>query len=104
MADRRYPITSWLSFGGKLLAKFSNDYAAYLGRTPRFIPNPRLLREPEFYEVSVRVFKRYTLDATMFIWFYLLFHFIKKLQFSVKNPSQFYQIQANIFIWIPPHS
>ena len=63
-----------------LLAKFGDDYAAYMRRTPRFIPNPRLLREPEFYEVNVKVFKRHTLDATMFIWFYLLFHFIEKLQ------------------------
>ncbi|MEW6595052.1 MAG: isoprenylcysteine carboxylmethyltransferase family protein [Thermodesulfobacteriota bacterium] len=63
-----------------LLARFGAAYADYLRRVPRFIPNWRLLREPEVYQVNVRVYRRSLLEATMFIWLYLAFHFIERLQ------------------------
>jgi protein-S-isoprenylcysteine O-methyltransferase Ste14 len=63
-----------------LLARFGAAYADYLRRVPRFIPNWRLLREPVVYRVNVRVYRRSLLEATMFLWFYLAFHFIERLQ------------------------
>ena len=63
-----------------LLTKFGEVYADYLKRVPRFIPRLRLLKEPEFYQVNIQVYRRSLLDATMFIWLYIVFHFIERLQ------------------------
>ena len=63
-----------------LLIKFGEVYADYLKKVPRFIPRLRLLNEPEFYQVDIRVYRRSLLDATMFIWLYIVFHFIERLQ------------------------
>ncbi|MCG2738963.1 MAG: isoprenylcysteine carboxylmethyltransferase family protein [Syntrophaceae bacterium] len=63
-----------------LLTKFGERYADYLRRVPRFIPRLRLLQEPDSYLVNVRVYRKSLLDATMFIWLYIVFHFIERLQ------------------------
>lgn len=44
------------------------DFAAYLGRTPRWIPNLRLYREPAFILVSASKFRKGILDSAWFLW------------------------------------
>lgn len=72
-----------------LLARFGEVYAEYLKKVPRFITRMRLLKEPDFYQVNVRVFRRSLLDATMFIWLYIIFHFIEKLHYMGALPVLF---------------
>ncbi|OGQ99370.1 MAG: hypothetical protein A2505_04365 [Deltaproteobacteria bacterium RIFOXYD12_FULL_55_16] len=66
--------------GRYLLARFGEVCAEYQKKVPHFIPRLSLLKEPDFYQVNVRVYRRSLLDATMFIWLYILFHFIERLQ------------------------
>lgn len=72
-----------------LSAKFGEVYTDYLRRVPRFIPKPNLLKEPDFYLVNVRVYRRSLLDATMFIWLYIVFHLIERLQQMAVLPILF---------------
>lgn len=50
----------------RLLGIYGDEYRAYMAETPRFFPNFRLLREPEQYAVSARVFRREVYDALLF--------------------------------------
>ena len=50
----------------RLLSIYGDEYRAYMERVPRFIPNPRLLREPGQYVVNAAVFRREVCDAFCF--------------------------------------
>jgi formyltetrahydrofolate synthetase len=51
-----------------LAASFGEAYRAYVAKTPRFFPDPRLLKEPESYTVDVKKFRKSIGDALWFIW------------------------------------
>ena len=50
----------------RLLSIYGDEYRAYMERVPRFIPNPRLLREPGQYVVNAKIFRREVCDALCF--------------------------------------
>lgn len=52
----------------ELAARFGEQFQDYCRRTPRFWPDPRLLREPETYSVRPRQFRRTMFDALWFVW------------------------------------
>lgn len=60
-----YPITIKRE-EERLLSIYGDEYRAYMERVPRFIPHPRLLREPGQYVVNVKVFRREVCDALCF--------------------------------------
>ena len=51
-----------------LAASFGEAYRTYCAKTPRFFPDPRLLKEPESYTVDPKMFRRSIGDALWFIW------------------------------------
>ncbi len=51
----------------RLRAAFGQTFTEYCRRTPRFWPNPRLLREPETYVVKPRVIRTAARDALGFL-------------------------------------
>ena len=51
----------------KLLQRFGEPYEAYCARTPRFIPDWRILTQPTTYDVHPQAFMRSFMDATWFI-------------------------------------
>lgn len=50
----------------RLLSIYGDEYRAYMKKVPRFIPNPRLLREPGQYVVNAKIFRREVCDALCF--------------------------------------
>ncbi len=44
------------------------DYKEYADSVPYFWPNWRLLKEPDFYEVNTKVFRKHIFSALWFIW------------------------------------
>lgn len=52
----------------KLAAKHGADYAAYLARTPAFMPRFSLHTEPDTYEVRPAKFRKAMFDALWFVW------------------------------------
>jgi len=64
----------------KLTQVHDEEFIQYLKQTPRFIPNSLKIKQPETYEVHVRIFNNALSDA---IWFYIAFiaiDFCKLLQ------------------------
>lgn len=51
-----------------LAASFGDAFRAYCAKTPRFFPDPRLLKEPDSYTVDVKRFRKSIGDALWFIW------------------------------------
>jgi protein-S-isoprenylcysteine O-methyltransferase Ste14 len=52
----------------ELTRLFGEQFAAYCRTTPRFFPDPRLLREPASYVVDPRRFRRSMGDVLWFVW------------------------------------
>ncbi len=76
-----YPFTI-LAEEEKLTAKFGQDYVEYMKRTPRLLPKFSLYREPQFYNVTVKKLVRNFAEAMLFIWAFILMHFVELLQDS----------------------
>ncbi len=60
----------------KLAEIFGEEFREYCRRTPRWIPDLRLYREPETLTVSTRKVRRGILSATWFIWAFLLWNLL----------------------------
>lgn len=63
----------------KLLARHGDAYSEYSRTTPRFIPKPALLNEPEMYVVNIKKCHRAFLDAATLILSYGLVHILVEL-------------------------
>jgi protein-S-isoprenylcysteine O-methyltransferase Ste14 len=83
-----YPFTI-LAEERKMTNKFGDAYREYMKRTPRFIPNFSLYKEPELYEVKAASFVRNFVDGMWFIWIFMLLHFAEMLQDSGYLPVFF---------------
>lgn len=66
----------------KLTAKFGQGYIKYMERTPRILPKFSLYREPQSYNVTVKKLVRNFAEAMLFIWAFILMHFVEMLQDS----------------------
>jgi len=66
----------------KLTAKFGQDYVEYSKRTPRLLPRFSQYREPQSYNVTVTKLVRNFAEAMLFIWAFILMHFVEMLQDS----------------------
>lgn len=64
----------------RLLCIYGGEYRAYMASVPRFIPNLRLLREPEQYTVNAKVFRREVCDALLFAASVGLFEMIEQFE------------------------
>lgn len=85
-----YPILAFIFFlayfliqvrgeEARLASLHGERYLAYCRRTPRLIPNFRLLDEPREYVVRPAEFRRWLADAVWFIWGLGLVEFIDSL-------------------------
>jgi len=63
----------------RLSGLYGEEFAEYVRRTPRFIPNLSLFHEPETYPVNARHYRRAFIDASFFVWSYGLLQLIEKL-------------------------
>jgi len=66
----------------KLTAKFGQDYVEYMKRTPRLLPKFSLYKEPQSYNVTIKKLVRNFAEAMLFIWAFILMHFVEMLQDS----------------------
>ncbi len=66
----------------KLTAKFGQDYVEYSKRTPRLLPKFSLYKEPQSYNVTVTKLVRNFTESILFIWAFILMHFVEMLQDS----------------------
>jgi protein-S-isoprenylcysteine O-methyltransferase Ste14 len=73
-----YPLTM-TDEEQRLAARYGQEYADYLRRTPRFIPALSLFHESETYTVHGKTYRYAFLDAVWFIWIYALIQLIEKL-------------------------
>jgi protein-S-isoprenylcysteine O-methyltransferase Ste14 len=80
-----YPFTM-LAEEKKLTNKFGDAYREYMKKTPRFLPNFSLYKEPELYQVKAAGFVRNFADGMWFIWIFMLLHLIEILQDSGHLP------------------
>ena len=64
----------------RLLAKFGDAYAAYCRAVPRWFPNLSLFHEPAERVVRPRLLRRAYVNAMWFMWAFLLWEIIERLQ------------------------
>lgn len=63
-----------------LLGVFGQPYADYCASTPRWIPNPRLYREPSTVKITTCKLRHGMVDAMWFIWAYFLWQTLETLR------------------------
>lgn len=73
-----YPLTT-VDEEQQLMARYGQEYADYLRRTPRFIPDFSLFHERETYSVDTTTYRYAFMDAVWFVWVYALLQLIEKL-------------------------
>jgi protein-S-isoprenylcysteine O-methyltransferase Ste14 len=83
-----YPLTM-TDEEQRLAAKYGQEYADYLRRTPRFIPDFSLFHEGENYTVNSKTYRYAFLDAVWFVWIYALIQLIQKLHEAGILPTLF---------------
>ena len=66
----------------KLTQIHGEAFIQYMQQTPRFIPNFLKLKQPETYEVHVRIFNNALGDAIWFYIAYIAINFIKLMQYK----------------------
>jgi len=64
----------------RLLAKFGDAYADYCRAVPRWFPNLSLFHEPAERVVRPRLLRRAYVNAMWFMWAFLLWEIIERLQ------------------------
>jgi protein-S-isoprenylcysteine O-methyltransferase Ste14 len=74
-----YPFTI-LAEEKKLENRFGQMYLDYKRITPMFIPKPSLYKGPQFYVVNANDFVKEFISGMWFIWIYILFSVIEKVQ------------------------
>lgn len=63
-----------------LTSAFGSAYADYCAKTPRWVPNLRLYREPNVLIVYPRHVRHGILDAMWFLWAFLLWEVLEELR------------------------
>lgn len=74
-----YPVTIRVE-EKRLTGIYGDTYTSYMASVPRFIPNVRLLREPEEYLANARVFRREVCDALLFAATVGVFEMVEQFQ------------------------
>lgn len=64
----------------KLLGRHPDAYGAYCAGVPRFLPDLSLLKEPDEYVVSPRLFRKSLVDALWFVWLIGILEFVEALR------------------------
>jgi protein-S-isoprenylcysteine O-methyltransferase Ste14 len=72
-----YPITV-RNEERRLLGHFGEEYGKYCDRTPRWIPDFRLYREPEAITLNPAKIRKGLLDATWFLWAFLFWEVLEE--------------------------
>ncbi len=74
-----YPVTIRAE-EKRLVGIYGDKYRDYMASVPRFIPDWRLLREPEEYLANAKVFRREVCDALLFAATIGLFEMLEQLE------------------------
>ncbi len=72
-----------------LAGLFPDSFPAYAARVRRFLPRPSLFRENAIVPVDARRFRRSLMDATVFLWLYLLLQGLEWLHGAGVLPTLF---------------
>lgn len=83
-----YPLTT-LDEEQRLAAQYGQEYAEYLARTPRYLPDFSLFHESRTYTVDTGTYRYAFLDAVWFVWIYALIQLIEKLHTAGVLPTIF---------------
>src|SRR4030043_320504 len=70
-----YPLVI-LDEEATLKRKLGKKYEEFIKKTPRFIPNPALFKEPEHYTVYPKIFRRSLMDIVWFMGLYMILRVI----------------------------
>jgi protein-S-isoprenylcysteine O-methyltransferase Ste14 len=63
-----------------LRVRYKESFLRYIEKTPRFIPDRALFREPEEYRIYTRIFRKTATDSLWFIWAAGLINLFRFLQ------------------------
>jgi protein-S-isoprenylcysteine O-methyltransferase Ste14 len=74
-----YPFTIYAE-EKKLENKFGEVYLDYKSKTPRFLPKFSLYHGPDEYTINADTFVRNFINGMWFVWIFILFHLIEKVQ------------------------
>ncbi len=81
-----YPLTT-VGEEQRLAAEYGQEYADYLRRTPRYIPDFSLFHESQTYLVNTRTYRYAFLDTVWFVWIYALVQLIERLHAAGVLPT-----------------